>query len=187
MGTHVARRSVAHQDRFCEAHAEPGFFDIVQQPCRSCGLMDVLTGDGKCTSCDPETRKRAERAKELSVKAFLDAREPRLQYISHDRAVDNAACVRYRPDFVFDAGTHAVVLEVDEHQHSSYACECEQMRMVNLAHALGYPTVFVRYNPDAYVSETGGRARKPERLAALAKAAPVAIEAMACGFDVSSI
>ena len=84
--------------------------------------------------------------------------------------------------------------------------------MVNLAHALGYPTVFVRYNPDAYVSETGGRARKPERLAALgrwldhltkpeqspatrghfsealylfydgyeaAKAAPVAIEAMA--------
>ena len=78
--------------------------------------------------------------------------------MSHDMILDRGECLRYRPDFVFDAGTHFVVLEVDENQHMSYACECEQQRMVNISQAIGMPTAFVRYNPDVYKPKPGSTA-----------------------------
>ena len=74
--------------------------------------------------------------------------------------MDRGECVRYRPDFVFDAGTHFVVLEVDENQHMSYNCDCEQHRMINLSQAMGMPTVFVRYNPYGYKAPNGSKAAR---------------------------
>jgi hypothetical protein len=61
-----------------------------------------------------------------------------------------------RPDFFFDARSHAVVLEVDENQHVAY--ECERKRMVDVASTVGLPTVFVRFNPDGYKPAPGTRA-----------------------------
>ena len=59
-------------------------------------------------------------------------------------------CGRERPDFQFDCGSHFVYIEVDENQHRSYLCECEQTRMINLVEARGMPVRFIRYNPDSY-------------------------------------
>lgn len=84
---------------------------------------------------------------------------------SEDRQLEDAGpCgLRQRPDFLVDAGTHFVVLEVDEHQHRDRACECEMVRMVNLTHALQLPTVFVRFNPDAYLPAPGTGDEVPVR------------------------
>ena len=149
--------------RFCEAHAPPDATNLALALCASCGLPDVLTR-GLCTSCDPATVARVIHEKELRVKAILDAAD--LKYLSHDRIIDGGACEKYRPDFVFDAGSHMVVLEVDENQHKSYACLCEQQRMVNVSQALGMPTLFIRYNPDGFNGPTG----RPARLSETARA-----------------
>lgn len=57
---------------------------------------------------------------------------------------------RERPDFVWDCKTHMVILEVDEYQHSSRNCECEQTRMANITSSFGMPCLWIRYNPDEY-------------------------------------
>lgn len=71
-----------------------------------------------------------------------------MKYISHDQGTYG----RERPDFVFDAVTHMIVVEIDEDQHKYYPCECEQIRMINISQSLGMPTIFIRYNPDKYQS-----------------------------------
>ena len=136
--------------RYCEVHIPAGgeYVDIVQKPCSSCGLLDIIR-NGFCETCDPKRRRLYEHARETRVQEVLDANN--IPYLSRDKMVDNGVCMKYRPDFLFDAGSHFVVLEVDEHQHQSYACQCEQQRMVNISNGLGLPTTFVRFNPDKYI------------------------------------
>jgi hypothetical protein len=94
------------------------------------------------------------RVKDLFVAAGL-------QFV-HDRILEGTACGRERPDFQFDCGTHFVYVEVDEHQHQTYACECEQTRMVNLVHVRGMPVRWIRYNPDVYEPISGQRKVRAE-------------------------
>jgi hypothetical protein len=45
---------------------------------------------------------------------------------------------------------------VDENQHHSYACECEQGRMVAIFQDYsGGKVIFIRYNPDSYTNSLG--------------------------------
>ena len=141
-----------NNERMCETHAPPGALNLALAECSSCHLLYVLT-NGLCANCDPDAIKCATHAKELATKAILDLAG--LQYISHDRIIDGGVCIKSRPDFVFDAGTHMVCLEVDEHQHKSYPCLCEQQRMVNISQAMGMPTLFLRFNPDRFTDPSG--------------------------------
>jgi hypothetical protein len=72
------------------------------------------------------------------------------KFTTVDRAIDGGICGLERPDFYIDCGTHFLIIEVDEHQHSGRPCECEQARMVNISQSNGLPTVFLRWNPDRY-------------------------------------
>ena len=58
----------------------------------------------------------------------------------------------YRVDFAYDLASHFAGVEVDENEHAlrGYAPRCEATRMYRLAAALQKPTVFIRYNPDAF-------------------------------------
>ena len=78
-----------------------------------------------------------------------------MTYISYDKMIDHGVCGKERPDFIFDCQIHMIVIEVDEHQHEGYICECEQTRMINIGQALGIKTLFIRYNPDKYKPLTG--------------------------------
>ena len=106
--------------------------------------------------CDPEVEKRVRLAKQKEIKDVFDASG--LRYISYDRVIDNGWLGKERPDFLFDAETHFVVVEVDEEQHRNAPCYCvgEQTRMVNISQILNgkteqpKPVVFIRYNPDSY-------------------------------------
>lgn len=110
--------------------------------CTSCDSVDLLN-QGLCGACDPASRAE-HRRKERRVRELFD--DNGLTYSSHNKAVEGG----FRPDFVFDAATHFVVVEVDENQHRTYPAAEERSRMVSLRRSLVLPTFFVRYNPDAY-------------------------------------
>ena len=72
-----------------------------------------------------------------------------VRYTTYDRQINGGECGRERPDFLWDTGTHAVMLEVDEFQHQrGYKCEIDRMR--NITTSIGLPCLWIRYNPDEY-------------------------------------
>ena len=129
-------------ERFHQVHCK----GVVLKPAPPVDLLN----QGICGACAPS----GHRSKERRVRELFD--ENGLTYSSHNKAVDGG----YRPDFVFDAATHFVVVEVDENQHRAYPADVERSRMVSLCRALGRPTFFVRYNPDAY-RPGGGSPEEP--------------------------
>jgi hypothetical protein len=142
----------------CEKCKQDGDVNVVERPCETCGLPAVLRDDcGDCDDCYTFANKKPHKQREMLVKAILDESDDHKDYKSHDKIPENA-CHRYRPDFLFDWGSHVCIVECDEDQHKGYACECEQARMINLFQDQGgTPVVFVRFNPDGYTDAVGKR------------------------------
>lgn len=94
------------------------------------------------------------KTKEASVVAFIKASFP-TQCTVFDRSIDGG-CSRYRPDIFMDCLSHSVIVEVDENQHDSYDCTCENKRMMTIFTDLGSrPLVMIRFNPDNYLDTQG--------------------------------
>ena len=139
----------------CEDHKHNEEINLVERECIKCNLPNILDDNGVCGYCDPSKYHKFRLAKQREVKISLDVDETIPEYEYYDRIVDSA-CGLERPDFMWDCGTHFVVLEVDEHQHDSRKYqECECPRMINIAQGNGMPTVFLRYNPDEYKTIKG--------------------------------
>lgn len=134
----------------CEPHQEEGEVNLIEKKCESCGLLNILNEQNICKYCDPDLEKKVRLAKQKDIEAFLKANK--FKFISTDKIIESGKCGKERPDFLFDCGTYFVVLEVDENQHKERACECEQTRMVNISQSLGLTTIFLRYNPDTFVT-----------------------------------
>ena len=131
----------------CGPHALPGMENVNAKKCVSCGLFIVTRAPHLCSYCTPNTSKR-QKTREMTVKTLLEAATD-LDNPIHDKPI-GGECGKYRPDFLYDAATHFVVVEVDEDQHRSYDPECERVRMINIISALGMRCIFVRYNPDTF-------------------------------------
>lgn len=148
----------------CEEHSNKKYTNLIEVPCIKCGTSYLL---GKTKTCDyclvPE---KLQHKKELEIKELFD--KHKLKYEGYDKIVDIDCSLR-RPDFVFDMPTFKIVVEVDENQHSSYACECEQTRMIQIHQSFGgTPVLFVRYNPDSFkMNRKKQNIDKKERHAAL--------------------
>jgi len=147
------------KNEFCIDHAPKHYFALTKRKCKNSGdeiclQFDILNKKGLCRECDPGDHfKFRRKTQELKVKAWLDASDLHSDYSSHDKSfpeVHECFDKRYRPDFLFDCGTHFVVLEVDEHQHRGKTYECDRKRMYEIFASLGLPTIFIRYNPDEY-------------------------------------
>jgi hypothetical protein len=154
LGTHETNGA-----RFCQDHMPLGAENLGIDTCTMCGLDDILT-HGKCGTCDPQVIQLRRHAKENRIKDLFTANG--FTFV-HDKILEGTSCGRERPDFQFDCGTHFVYIEVDEHQHQSYACECEQARMINLVEVRGMPVRWIRYNPDVYEPMKGQRKVKVEQ------------------------
>uniref|UniRef100_A0A6C0M1K6 Uncharacterized protein n=1 Tax=viral metagenome TaxID=1070528 RepID=A0A6C0M1K6_9ZZZZ len=143
----------------CEDRRGTNPIDFVQRSCTSCGLPYILDKNGKCNACDPNVFNTFRLAKQRRVKQHLDATDiDGYKYTLYDRIIDDGVCGMERPDFLFEAWSHYVVLEVDENQHKVRQELRECTKMVNVSQGLGMPTVFIRYNPDTYyVFSEGGR------------------------------
>jgi hypothetical protein len=132
----------------CERHKLKDEINYMENHCVSCNLLGIIDKNGHCDTCDPVLFKKVRLAKQNAVRDFLISEN--ILFDTVDRMIDGGICGRERPDFYMDCGTHFLVLEVDENQHSGRPCECEQTRMVNISQSNGLKTLFLRYNPDKY-------------------------------------
>lgn len=94
------------------------------------------------------------KTKEQEVVKHITQRYPDFTWVADKRVYDG--CSRRRPDLLLDMGTHVIIVEIDENQHTSYTCICENKRLMELSQDLQHrPIVFIRFNPDEYTKETG--------------------------------
>ena len=137
--------------RFCLEHKQTGMIDVLNKRCKT-PMCDVVLVNGKtyCSRCfaymfpdQPSHYK----TRENSVGMFLRETFPDIT-LTQDKRVE---CHLYRPDFVIDMGSHAIVVEIDENQHKSYDTSCNNRRLMSIFEGLGSrPMVMIRFNPDGY-------------------------------------
>lgn len=131
----------------CENHATKEHINLIEKPCKKCGLELMLGDLGICNYC-LDYEQKIHHKKENDLKKFFDSNN--LVYESHDKIIDTL-CNYKRPDFVFDYPLFKIIVEVDENQHKTYPCECEQTRMIMIHQSFGgTPVIFIRFNPDNY-------------------------------------
>src|SRR5579875_1099830 len=136
----------------CEKHKKINDKNVIERPCKSCNLLFYLNEETQlCNDCHDYYIKKVYKAKENKKRKLLEANNIKIE--SYDSIIENS-CSKYRPDFVIDYTLFKVILEVDENQHSSYSCECEYSRMVQVFQDFGgIPIIFIRFNPDEYRDE----------------------------------
>jgi hypothetical protein len=94
------------------------------------------------------------KTKETEVFNFVKDTFPEQTWIS-DKVIAEG-CSRRRPDILCDLGYQVIIVEVDENNHESYDCSCENKRVVQLSQDVGHrPLVIIRFNPDKYIDENG--------------------------------
>uniref|UniRef100_A0A6C0AZH9 Uncharacterized protein n=1 Tax=viral metagenome TaxID=1070528 RepID=A0A6C0AZH9_9ZZZZ len=63
----------------------------------------------------------------------------------------NDGCSLKRPDVFLDLGTHCIIIEIDENQHTFYNTTCENKRIMELSKDVNFRNIiFIRFNPDGY-------------------------------------
>jgi len=144
---------------FCLEHKSPGMENVKDKKCKT-HMCDTQVGhkyEGYCFRCYIYTFPnrpvaRNYKTKELSVVEYVKSHWPDLDWIA-DKPVSNG-CSRRRPDLLLDLGYQIIIVEIDEHMHTSYDCICENERTTELSRDLGHrPIVFIRFNPDKYTNK----------------------------------
>ena len=132
----------------CFNHKLENDTNVVEAKCKQCGLLDIINESTlMCNDCSAFTIIKHEKKKEKHIKQLI---ETKYKLYSYDKVIDYG-CSRYRPDIVIDFVSFFLVLEIDERQHSTLDCQCEQGRMVMIQQSFGGASVvFIRYNPDSY-------------------------------------
>ena len=146
--------------KYCVEHKLEGMIDVQNPKCDSCNLFRVYKRPFLCVYCSPDSSKR-QKTSEMELYDFLT--EHKIEF-THNKSA-GFVCGNYRPDFLIDCDTHFIVIENDEHQHTSYPKECEEARMFNIEQSLGLRTHFIRYNPDSYkVNGVTQRIKRRDRM-----------------------
>ncbi len=135
----------------CEDHKLDDENDMICKICKECGLPMVVDKNGICEYHDINKLNKSYCQKQKKVMKYLsDNLDWKIH--SYDKIIDSK-CNKKRPDITFDAITHFVIVEIDENQHSSYTEECENTRMKEICQSFGTPCIFIRYNPDEYITD----------------------------------
>ena len=137
---------------YCLIHKEDNMINIKHKQCTSCGLSYKQLYNNLCINCNPEKQKIRIR-KEQIVSDLLELKFPNHKFIRDKSSVDIKICTgKYiRPDFVLNLDDRVIIVEVDEHQHESYAEDCEVTRLINISMSYGgSPVIWFRFNPDAF-------------------------------------
>jgi hypothetical protein len=193
--TKPKRKCIGNDDEECKEMAEYGIKEpthciehktndeihLVAQKCHQCCRNDLLNKDGLCiTICAPNQlyqQVKQEKKKEKLVMSYLDKyiKLENIIKITDDKVVDTY-CNYYRPDRIYDLGTHCVIIEVDEDQHKGKKASCskgeigELARMHEIQNAVGMNCIFLRFNPDNFrVKDKIQKINMNERLKILVK------------------
>jgi hypothetical protein len=75
-------------------------------------------------------------------------------FTSYNRTIpgfNSVFCDKTLPDFFYDMGAWALIVENDEHQHARREGRCELVRLQDISNSLGSVPMFIlRYNPHAF-------------------------------------
>jgi hypothetical protein len=137
----------------CEEHSKPDEHCLLVKKCNRCNRENMLLDKDDlcllfCKAIDIHQQKKSENRKETVVHRYLDE-HIKIKPTLIDKKIDDG-CSGKRPDRLYDVGTHIVVVEVDEFQHSGYDKKCDIARMDQIQQDYGLPSIFLRYNPDAF-------------------------------------
>lgn len=96
--------------------------------------------------------------KENEVVLRIRQRFPNLT-ITHDKIITGSGLL-YRPDVLIETGSgkHKIIVEIDEHKHSSYGDKNEEKRTNDIVKKIQpQKLVMIRFNPDSYINGFGER------------------------------
>jgi hypothetical protein len=141
---------------YCSTHKLEGMIDIIRKTCKTdlCSTFGSKKYDGYCLRCfiylfPDKPVSHNYKTKEYAVVEYIKSKFPGLSWIA-DKII-NGGCSKRRPDLLLDLGYQVLLLEVDENQHITYDCSCENKRIMELSQDVGHrPIVFIRFNPDDY-------------------------------------
>ena len=145
---------------YCQTHAKDGMINIKDKLCKTCDYTRVNPKYfPNCARCHfylnpDDPRIRNYKTKEHAFMLPLSEKYPNMIL---DKMV-SGGCSKRRPDGLLDCLTHCIIIEIGEDQHVSYSNVCDNRRTMELFTDLGNrPLVFIRLNPDSYISEDGTR------------------------------
>jgi hypothetical protein len=145
---------------YCATHKKDNMIDIISPICISewCNNYSNRRYDNYCINCfihlfpdKPITRNY--KTKEKAIVDFITTTFDK-SWI-YDKRITNG-CSKRRPDLLLDMGTHVIIIEIDENQHISYDCSCDNKRLMEISQDVGHrPIIFIRFNPDDYIDSNG--------------------------------
>ena len=124
--------------------------------CTICKLNIVNIKDTTCKTCDPTVGSRSRcREKQMEKQLQIWAEQTLIPNYTTWNKINPLAngiqCGNYRPDFLYEWDEGALVLEYDEQMHKDRIKRCELVRQAEVSMGFGgKPTVWVRFNPDAF-------------------------------------
>jgi hypothetical protein len=146
---------------YCVTHKLENMVDVRSKTCVSdwCSTIPGRRYRGYCVCCFvylfPDERvSRDYKTRERTVVDFLMGAFQSVTLI-YNKRVSNG-CSNYQPDLLCDLGDQVLMVEIDENQHATYDCSCENKRLMELSRDIGHrPLVVIRFNPDKYVDAHG--------------------------------
>jgi hypothetical protein len=145
------------QANYCASCRTSDMTDVRHKKCKTL-YCDIRVEDkymGYCLRCfiytfpDRPVAKNY-KTKEVSVSQHVLSIFPNFTWLS-DKTIQDG-CSLKRPDLFLDLGYQVIIVEIDENQHKSYDCSCQNKRIMEISQDVGHrPIVFIRFNPDAYI------------------------------------
>lgn len=147
--------------KYCSLHKLGGMINLSEKKCKTplCSTSVRDKYDGYCFRCFLYTFPdkpviRNYKTKETAVANFITENFPNFTW-NIDKKVEDG-CSRRRPDLMCDLGYQVLIIEVDENQHETYDCSCENKRIMQISQDIGHrPLIFIRFNPDDYLDCSG--------------------------------
>jgi hypothetical protein len=143
---------------YCSKHKKEGMLITGIARCKTplCNIHVQEKYKGYCYRCyhymfpdDPISRNYKTKENEL-VKYIKE------NFGNFDWCFDKiitGGCSSRRPDCLLDLGSHVVIVEIDENQHTDYDTTCENRRLMELSQDIAHrPMIMIRFNPDSYIN-----------------------------------
>jgi hypothetical protein len=147
---------------YCRLHKKAEMVNVREKVCKTTYCTTQVGNnkyDGYCLRCymfnyPDKPVSRNYKTKEKAVRDFIATSYPTQRW-TFDARLSSGKSLR-RPDAVLDLSSYALIIEVDENQHISYDCSCENKRIMELSMDLEHkPITFIRFNPDSYIDSSG--------------------------------
>jgi hypothetical protein len=143
---------------YCNTHKLESMINVKIIKCKThlCDTKANKNYEGFCLRCYIHTypdkpTMRNYKTKEQNVVDFINNSFHNLT-IQTDKIIQDG-CSKKRPDIQIDLGYQIIIIEIDENQHKTYDCSCENKRLMEISQDYKHrPIIFIRFNPDDYIN-----------------------------------